>query len=419
MNSNGWDVIYGCSVSLLNRRLAQEEKFALTVKLDLAVKIGPVEQVVPFQAKFTQWQIAPGGSGGYLVMQVLSSGQLGTDQPFQNLRTTLRVRIACLQQKNGAASIHLDWSRDGVQILNIDCDGIFSNPEQSLLRDFIKDAYTQTIQQSNAQLAFILAQIEGYSSASLSIMKFRYLWYQPVDETLEGFLLILGLLDETKDIATLPSMADHALLYDSKGKGYDTVFLLAAEAFNTRFMLSAMLQFYPGSSQDNYKMTSGHIVNNGDIPLASVKVSAVSYDPRITSFDFHIEDDKAVTVLYGKCPIKGLTKAFVDFSLSAKNQIAFAPVDQRLTFLPDPNLAVTANKDIPSWEEWIGILSLGILNVVMDSICESLEKSISGGLLVHGINASNLGIQTVNWKTDVAIATGGFADHLYIQCRSK
>ena len=408
MNINGWDVVYGCSEAILNRRFEQSKKqFMLSIETVLSQ--------IPIQAQFTDWKITSGGSGNFLVVQITSSGSMGSQFSFDGLQSTVRIAITYLAKENGAGNICLNFSEGNCEILDIDCQKKFHLPDQKLLMDLLKDAYTQAIQENSEQLSMILAEIEGLDPCGFQLKQFRYFWYEPSDKELTGYLLILGVTDD-RDISQLPSIVDHTLLYNANNETYHAVFMLSAEKFNNLFMLKAMPGFFAGSELKNYSMSGSAIVNHGNIPLSPVQSGAITYNPYISSFNFHIADDKAVTTLYGKCPIKGLTNAFIDFSLTAKNQIQFLAKDQKIQFESDPNLAITTNKDIPSWEEWIGILSLGILNLVIECISASLEHAITNGLSGYSVNAKSVGIQAVKWGVDLAILEGGIADHLYIQC---
>lgn len=409
MNINGWDVVYGCSQTLLNLRLeAAKEQFTFSFQTELSQ--------IPIQAEFNDWKISSGGSNGSVVVLITSSGKIGSKISFDDMQSKVRIALSYVKKENGSGSISLDCGPGNVQVLELDCNNKLGLSDQDLLRDLLSDAYTQALEENSDKLSFILAKIEGFDSCGFQIKQFRYLWYEPISRDAPGFLLILGVTDD-RDISQLPSIADHSLLYDSNGQAYHTVFMLSAEKFNSIFMLGAMPSFFAGSTANNYCMSGTNIANNGNIPLTPVKSGSITYDPYISSFNFHIDDNKAVTILYGKCPIKGLTNASVDFSLTAKNPIQFLPSNQTICFEEDPNLAITANKNIPSWEEWIGILSLGILNLVVDCVSASLENAITKGLSTYSVNAKSVGIQAVKWGVDLSIVAGGFSDHLYMQCQ--
>lgn len=408
MNINGWDVVYGCSEAILNRRFEQSKK-------QFMLSIDTVRSQIPIRAQFTDWKITSGGSGNFLLVQITSSGSMGSQFSFDGLQSTVRIAITYLAKENGAGNICLNFREGNCEIMDIDCEKKFDQPDQKLLMDLLKGAYIQAIQENSEQLSMILAEIEGFAPCGFRLKQFRYFWYEPNDKGLTGYLLILGVTDD-RDISQLPSIVDHTLLYNANNQAYHAVFMLSAEKFNDLFMLKAMPGFFAGSKSENYSMSGAAIVNHGNIPLSPVQSGAMMYNPYISSFNFHLVDNKAVTTLYGKCPIKGLTKAFVDFSLTANNQIQFLAKDQKIQFASDPNLAITANKDIPSWEEWIGILSLGILNIIIECISASLEDAITSGLSGYSVNAKSVGIQAVKWGVELTVSEGGISDHLYIQC---
>lgn len=408
MNINEWDVVYGCSAEILNKRL-QKEKARFTLQLNKEFS------QIPIKSTFTQWKIINGGSSNFILFEITSSGKIaGFD--FQNMKSKVRIALYYIKQGASVGQIVLNF-QDNVEILNIDTEGIFNNhTDKKLLLDLLKDAYIQTIEENAQKLNFILAEITQINTSGITLKQFKYIWYQPEKSSLMGFLIILGVLDN-RDISKLPLVVDNNLLYDKNKKAYNTVFMLSTQKFNEIFMRQKMSDFFKGSKESNYRMNGKEIVNNGNIPLNSVKAGAIYYDPYISCFDFHISDDRAITMLNGRCPIKGLTDAYIDFSLTSKNKIVYSGKNGQdsILFQQDPNFTVTTNRSIPSWEEWIGILSLGILNIIIECISTALEDAVKSGLSNYSVNTKEIGFHMVNWGVDLQ-TTGGFSDNLYIQC---
>ena len=415
MNISEWDIVYGCSAALLNKRLeAEKNNFCLDINKNFSG--------IHIKSTFTEWKIVNGGSSNCIVVEVTSFGKVGRDTPsekdicFKNMKSKIRITLSYIQKGDSLGHIILNCQKDNVVMLNIDEEGIFKDyPNSRLLLDIIADAYIQTIEENAQKLSWVLAEITQINTSGIALKQFRYIWYQPVNATLTGFLIILGVLDN-RDISQLPSIVDNNLLYDKDNKAYQAVFMISAKKFNELFMKKKMPDFFKGSQENHYRMEGAKILNNGNIPLNSVRAGAINYNPYISSFDFHMSDEKAITILSGRCPIKGLTDAYIDFSLSSKNQIQYCRKENKdiVTFKSDPNLAISANKSIPSWEEWIGILSLGILNIVIECISASLEDSIESGLSEYSLNAKELGFYAVNWGVDLPKSIGGFSDNLPI-----
>ncbi len=411
MNISEWDVIYGCSAELLNKRLeAEKSNFHLEVKKEFSG--------IQINSTFTEWKIVNGGSSNFIVIQITSSGKVGNTICFKNMKSKLRITLSYIQKNDSLGHIILNCQKDNVVMLNIDEEGTFKDyPDNKLLLDIIKDAYIQTIEENAQKLSLALAEITQINASGIILKQIRYIWYQPSNSALTGFLIILGVLNN-RDISKLPSIVDNDLLYDKNNKAYHAVFMLSVKKFNEIFMKKKMPDFFKGSQENNYRIEGSKILNNGNIPLRSVKAGAIHYNPYISSFDFHISDEKAVTILSGRCPIKGLTDAYIDFSLSSKNRILYCrkETEDIIMFESDPNFTVSVNKSIPSWEEWIGILSLGILNIVIGCISMSLEESMESGFSKYSLNAKEFGFHAVNWGVDLPQSIGGFCDNLYIQC---
>lgn len=410
MNIGGWDVIYGCSAAVLNRRLREfGDRFLLDVNETISG--------IGVQAQLTNWEIVNGGASSYIVVEIASSGEIGDFFSYNGLKSKVRVALSYIEDTNASGKIVLNCGEGNVQIVDIDVEGRFRDrPDMQLTLDIIGDAYTRTIARNKDTLAVIFAEITNEGISGIPIKKFKYTWYEPVRETrLMGFLLICGVVQD-RDISQLPLIADHNLLYSLDNQAYSIVFMLSAEQFYSLFV-RLLPALFRGSKPENYRISNGRIENNGNVSLASVRAGAIDYEPYISSFDFHIDDNSVVTILSGRCPIVGLTDAYIDFALTSRNRAVYRQQENRIVFQKDPNRNISANRDIPSWEEWIGILSLGILNLVIDCISSNLEDTISGRFVECGVDIVQMGFGGVNWGEVPGVGDGGISDNIYVRYR--
>jgi hypothetical protein len=410
MNNNGWDIVYACSAEALNTLLkSTQDVFHITAEKKVSGSKVFIDT--------THWEIVTGGSAKFIVFQMMTSGHVDDAFTFSALRSTVRLAVDFINAGNSSGQLVLNCSSDSVQVLDIDADGLFRDkPDVKISLDLIKDTLTQGIIDNQQKLRYVFATITNFDNSGIGMKKFTYMWYQPINapKNCLGFLGVLGVTDD-RDISSLPVIIDNNLLYDNDNKPFDTVFLFASDKFVEKCLLPAMPGFFQGSTGDNYTSSNGVILNNGNIPLNAVRAGAIYYNLYITAFNCHVLGSSIVTELSGRCPIKSLRNAYIDFSLTSNNPVAYDTQKNTLQFKRDPNFRVTTNKDIPSWEELIGILSLGILNLVIDCVSNSMDDAISGHLENYSINAESIGLNCVRWPSNVNFTGGGLLDNLYIR----
>ena len=82
-----------------------------------------------------------------------------------------------------------------------------------------------------------------------------------------------------------------------------------------------------------------------------------------------------------------------------------------IKFLDDKNKSVTTDKHIPWWEEALGALTLGIMELVINIVSEYIEDSISNVIFKYRISQQELGAFMVQWQNQeyINFEDGGFS----------
>lgn len=428
MTINGWDLIYGCSAEAVNKYLSDSsERFSVSGEYS--------DNLTGVKLKLTvnKWQLCAGGNSGIVKMKVYSDCAL--ESPIQqviNIVSEIKIPLSFVSI-GGSVSDSCCVLRDDSDIQRgltgqlivqagleescevLDVDTLKNIPSEwgDSASIVISSALKNVLQQNREKIKSVFAQITFQDDG---VKSFKYSWYEPVVKHNIGYLVILAVTDD-RDISNLPVVIDGNLLYDNNGNYYNSVYMIAAKRFMQECVMPELQKIFKGSSLNNYKVDGESIINNGNIPLNSVRAGAIDYDPYMTQFKCCIQDNVIAIRLSGRCPIKGLTSAYVDFSLSSKHKVSYNPNLNQIRLERDSQMVVTTNKDIPTWEKFIGILSAGILNLVMEAISDSLEDSISDILTQSQISASNMGFIDVKWIGIGKNAEGGCSDNIYI--RSK
>lgn len=130
-----------------------------------------------------------------------------------------------------------------------------------------------------------------------------------------------------------------------------------------------------------------------------------------------IQDTRMQCYLDSTTDITGLIDAYVTNSVTAHNESHFDPTARKLSFLSDPKKSVTSDKHIPWWEEFIGTLTLGIMNAVIDGISLAIEDAAADAVASKDASAlGQIGPGLVTWhgQPTLTITGGGLEDNIYM-----
>ena len=427
MDINGWDVVYACTGAYMNSELQKNPSQCIQgfqyTDANLAIS-----------GTFGTWQIVPGGSGSFVRMAIpIVSGtatlvgsaaicelddviavvqmQLSLGSPASGSSDRV-LKFNC--QKSGSAVT--DLSDGAVYVVTPDSTGVLAGRANGALASaLLATALTEVFINNRDQLSFLFAQImpvPDAGSAWLTMEESAFVYQQPNDQDL-GNLAILGMIEQL-DTSNQPLSFDNRLL--APGSTYG--FMLSAEKFMEKIVLPGLPAAYGGNcTTNNLTMAEGKIVLNSGFHLDHVKSGAIYYTPEVTSLSYEITTSSMRCFTATKTDITGLVGAYVVNSVTSNNQSQFSIASNSLSFLADPNEAVTSDPHIPKWEKDIGVLTLGIMNLVITCVSDAIEHAVSSS--VSGKTAQSLGAvgpSLVAWhgQTSFSSRTGGLEDNFYM-----
>lgn len=412
MDNNNWDVIYAASAEALNSLLKLNSN---TIAFSDSTSVTySVNKTFDIKVSFDEFQIVSGGSDKFIVLDLKTNGNINHGEYVYNgLVSRVRMALTFLETNKAMGEIRLNCTQDAIQFIEMDVNGIFPS-EQSAALSVLDKVYTDMIVKHSSKFSYVFANLNSLNNPLTGIKQFDYSWYQPAGGDCVGFLAVLGVMDD-RDISKYARIVDSKLLFDSNGSQYDCVYLAAKEQFLRLSMMPALNEMFSDSTQDCFVIADGSIINKKQISLSPFAVGSEFYHPHIDNFDFHIDDNYLVTNLSGKCPINGLTDSYVDFTLSAKNSVVYNSSLSRIEFVPDPNMTVTTNKNIPSYVNWVNILSLGMLNLIIDGVSDAISNCIKDQLKNYNASTATVGLTAVVWAINVLMNEGGISDNLYLR----
>lgn len=434
MENYSWDVVYACSGEYINRQLANNaDKLIQSFTYeDSAIKVS---------GQFGAWQVVPGGSGPLLQFETpITSGEVYFKQFNETISLNGVIPLVQMQLQLSKGSSQQvvrtlvfncttvggkkgDTTPGAVTVINPDTSGTLAkylktNPQEAALGAAMLTAGLGAVFVQNAnQLNFVFADMlpvpTGQNADWLTPVNVAYAYQQPTDNSLGG-IAILGMLSNGS-IDNLPSNFDTNLLLNK-----DFGFILSGQAF----MQNVILPSLPAAFQGNCHVNDFSLNSDGSITMAegfnlnSVKVGLIDYTPNVTAVNYHIDDSSMRCYVATSTDITGLTSAYVTNSVTSNNMSAFDVSSHTLSFLADPNMATTQDSHIPCWEEVVGALTLGIMNVVIEAVSLAIQDSV--GDLASSKTAQSLGNLApglVSWRgqQSITINAGGLADNVYMQ----
>lgn len=412
MQNNNWDVIYAASAEALNSFLKLNSN-TMSFSDSAIVKFSS-DITFNIKVSFKEFQIVSGGSDKFIVLDLKTDGNVNKGEyAYKDLISRVRIALEFLDVNRQMGKIQLECKPDVIQFIKMDVNGMFP-PEQSAALSVLDKVYTDMIVKHSNKFSYVFAQLVCLNNPLIGMKQFDYSWYQPESKDCVGFLAVLGVMDD-RDISEYARIVDTDLLFGPDGSQYDCVYLAAKEQFLRSSMIPALNSLFPFAPQNAFVLDGDSIKNKGKINLSSFAVEAEFYQPYIDSFDFHIDADKLITVLSGRCPINGLVDSYVDFTLSAKNSVVYDSSLSCIKFIPDPNMTVTATKNIPSSVHWINFLSFGILELIVDGVSEAISNCIKEQLKNYNLSTAAVGITAVGWAINVLMNEGGISDNLYLR----
>lgn len=434
METYSWDVVYACSGSYVNAQLSRSCGTyiqAFTYE----------DSIVDLSGQFDAWKLVPGGSGTLLHFECpIPQGTLRIKE--QNRVVSLKEIVPLVQmqltliQGSGQKVTHRlvfhctrvgeqkdDQTPGTVTVINPDVSGVLQKQKGgALIAGVLATALARCFVHNAAQLSYVFADLlptpTGTNSTWLIPQSLAYCYQQPNDGSLGG-LAILGLLRDAST-ALLPRTFDATLLMSS-----DFGFLLSAAQFMQHVVLPALLATLQGKARPDdlhVDVEGGTLTLAKSFDLDRVKVGLINYTPKVTALCFYIEGTFLQCAVTTRTNITGLASAFITNSVSSRHSTVFDRKTRTFSFQKDPNVVTTQNTHIPWWESVVGVLTLGIMNVVTKAVSLAIEDAVSR--MESSKTAAHFGHVTpglVSWsgQEDITIVRGGMQNTIYMQGVTK
>ncbi|WP_137842863.1 TULIP family P47-like protein [Bacillus sp. 2SH] len=404
MDTKGWDIIFGCSISTANKHLENYMK-------EIEISFDFNNNHIHFSGIFAPWSIIQGGSGKLLHFktpikkgtlsrlgknkEVLHSVDLEGVCPVMELQlkfieNTPNHFIKNLKFNLNSKGLHKGDSTDGaVTTINADVSGKLKNEdiEWELLNDHLPSIFIE----NQGKLAYIFSKLNTGNLGSMDWLvpkRFDYMYSSSANGK-DEFITILGVVTD-RDISSLPREIDGEIM-DAK---FDSFTVISEGLFLNHMLLPEMPKIY-NTEIDHFEYisktnSSGYIESKGEINAPSfdwsvdpvgIHVHLATYSPKIHSLHVSIENNQIVTSIKGNCDLHGIGNNTANFSMILRNEVKYNPQSKSITFLPDPKPEHTYSEDISNWQKiagyWWGGPFLGyLIDVLTKWILESLTNSL-------------------------------------------
>lgn len=386
MNTYGWDSIYLVDIDDVNKSLAQDEQQLIRC-FDTSSS-----QDLPLQAKgnFSRWELVPGGSGSIIHLKIsIGNGTVSYGSSQEKIDLSGMYMIVAVQ----LAFISSGMEEEVLQF-NIKYVGeADTDPEPGAIvpvRLGAVDGRLNMVQSSllltdlcnylcshDSTLCYVFATINlnpAKESSWLTPVKSAYAYVNR--EGSSGALAILSVTDG-RDITKLPLSIDPDLL----SPGYNASFGISKGLLLKHIIqpcLSAAFGNGATGASFSYDSSKEQIKNTKMLRMEGIKSGAITYYPKIEKFSLTTEASFLVSHYYGKCDLKAGVHA--EFWLDTRNDSQYNTEADCIIILPDPEPESRSKAHIPWYWAFLGPLWRPIMGIIIKSITNKIEKSLSENL---------------------------------------
>lgn len=430
MNNYGWDVVFACSGAHINKQLvANADKCIQAFKYE--------DSAIEVSGTFGSWEILPGGSPKLLQFQIPITKGSCTIKSVNKIYSldgavpVLQLQLDFIDGPGGKSKdLQLnckvlgkkigDTTPGAVTVINPDSAGILEKQDPDgyeIAGALLATALGNTLIENKDELAFVFASVLSAAPKNagwLNLQEFAYVYQQEEDGKLGNFA-ILGMLTAC-DISTKSHVFDTSLLRP----GDDVGFELSGTQFLKNIILPKLPEAYLGSNPSQFTMSGNTIVNNGNVTLNEVKVGLIWYPPCINDLSISIQDTSILTIASGSCNITGLDDAYVTFAVSANNEAEYGSGGS-IIFEPSSNKHISTGKHIPWWESLLGVMTAGLLNLIVELISNAIESSVADAVSRTGVSAESMGAAMVSWpgEGNLNFDNGGLVDNFFMRGKAN
>jgi hypothetical protein len=407
-NTFGWDTVYVIDVNLVNAALRSEKLPALRYGSDGTEMTGTMGSM----------QIVSGGSGkllrmsfqitqGSLASKVVGNASLDGVALIADLELTLLPSRVPTSQ-NLVPDIRSVSPQTGPGLLtpvNLLDPGKHLSPGQHALVFALLPQFLVSVA---PQITLVLATVNFAKPATnswLAPVKADYAFMHKNDGS--NYLGILAVTTD-RDVSKLQRTIDDQIVSGSNNAG-----LFISEAlFMENVIIPVLVRAYPDAGSSNFYWTGREIKAHRSFGAGSVKKGAITYHPKINSFDLTLVGGALDTSLSGGCDLKaGIS---MSYSASSSNPSRFDTRTKLLTFAADPHPRFHKNVHIPWYWIFGGLIVEAIVQLVARLIGNAIADALQGE---QGVKLAQTSPTSIQWShvTKIDVKDAGLNGLFYMQ----
>ncbi len=272
----------------------------------------------------------------------------------------------------------------------------------------VGDGIANALLDNKDKITFIFAQtgVVGTATATwLEPKQSTYSFHQPAGSG-DQYLAILSVTDN-RNISGLNSNIDSGIASSQ----YPLSFAISGDLFLANVIRPALPGAFTHSSASNFSYANGAINLVNQFDLNAVQSGAIWYTPTVTSMTITIDANALKNVTSGSVYLD-MPNAYMDFSATTNNVLAYNPANQTFDFAKDPNPVTSTNDRVP-WYDYV--LTLGAIGAVITAIVlAAVESGLAGSLSGSNLagNLSDAPATSVKWEglEQITIASGSLND---------
>lgn len=417
MNTNGWDTISVLDIAQVNRQLSTRLS-ELMITFDTSWD-DAFSGSYHASGQFGPWSITGGSSSDiYLTLPILSgtlapaAGGSSTDISGMAVQVEVNLEWVPSSVTSGASNLQFDLTTvtdpnatrqpGGISVMKV------TDPNGTGFGAEVGSGIAHALVDNTDKISFIFAQtgiVDTDTATWLLPVRSTYSYQTPQGSS-SGYLAILSVTTD-RDISGLSSNIDAGIIDSSA----PLAFVISGDLFLQHAILPALPGAFPGTSANNFGYANGQITLAAAFNMSGILVGAVTYIPKVTSLSITVDGTALASSAAGTCDLD-MPNAYMTFSASSTNVLAYDVASQSFTFIKDPHPRTRSDSQVPWYDYLIGLGPLGaaIIASVLAVVESGVAASMAGSTLAGSLAAAPA--STVQWAglDQVAITSGALDD---------
>jgi hypothetical protein len=383
MNMNGWDMISVIEINQVNIQL-QKRMGELLVSFDTHWDDAFAGQYRA-TGKFGAWSLVGGSGSDIWLMLPITSGSLslvgGADAAtdISGMTVELEVNLEWIPSKvtQGAKTLQFDLSSIAPPNGPRPPGGIFvksvSDPKKTGFGPQVGKGIASALLENKDKITFVFAEtgiVDPKTATWLLPKRSTYSYHSP--QGIAAFLAILSVTTD-RDISGLNSNVDSGLA----NARFPVSLAISGGLFLENGILPVLPHAFPNTDASTFSYANGTITLRHGFNLNSIREGLIDYTPTVNSLSISINSNALKSLAAGTCGLH-LPNAYLDFSTTTNNVLAYNAASQTFSFLADPNPVTGSNSHVPWYDYLIGLGPIGA--AVMACVLAAVESGLSGCL---------------------------------------